>query len=171
MKLELPFEIGDKYYSPLTYPSQVTHTCTVCAGAKKVTVVDGYGKSWEVECEACGKGFEGPTGCETGWQMVAGVDTVTIAGVERFEDDKIVVKATSGRTYYFSELHRERAAALAVSEAHQLNAIEANNRNAETRNKHHRQQAAWSVRYHNDRIKEHEEKIAWHRTKVQERKP
>lgn len=40
MKLELPFEIGDTYYAPLKGAQQVSTPCSVCNGARKVTLVE-----------------------------------------------------------------------------------------------------------------------------------
>lgn len=134
-------------------------------------VIDGFKKAWEVQCEACGKGYEGPQGVEAHWEVSTGASKVTITGLDRMDGDHVIVQVAgiNRRTYEFSELYKTEAEALAESERYQAEFREQNTRSAEARNTHRRAETAWTVRYHNQCIKDYETKIAWHRSKVQEK--
>ena len=171
MKLETPFEIGAEYWLPTTSPRQTTEPCPVCAGAKEVLVLArgiNAGQSFAVDCDACGRGYEGPRGYVTEYHYDPHAELFIIAGVVRLDDDDWTVEDAAKRQARFKTLRATEDEALAVSKASYLAQEE---RNADRR-RHRRNgvnKATWTVRYHTDAIKKLERELAYRRSKIERR--
>lgn len=168
--MDTPFTIGDTYYLPHHPPTQVTVPCPTCYGAKKVTVILGNGEQVEIQCEGCGRGFDGPSGCITEYRYEPFVSTFTIASVHSMVNGEWTLKSTQGETARLTDLLTSPAEAVEQARLNAAECVDQNNRVAEARSAAQRGNLAWSIPYHEKCIKDNEQKIAWHRTKVSERR-
>ncbi len=166
--MEMPFNIGDTYYLPHHNPRQISVPCPICYGNKKVTLVLGNEDQVEVECDGCGLGYEGPRGYIMSYTYEPFVSKFTIAGVHSMYQEEWTVKSTGGETANMKQLYTRQSEALLEAQRCMAECIEHNMRS--NASAHMRKKLAWAVRYHEEQIKEYERKIAWHRSKVSERK-
>ena len=168
--MDTPFTVGDTYYLPHDNPTQITVPCPTCYGARKVTLILGNGEQVEIQCEGCGKGYEGPRGSVTEYRYEAHVSVFTIAGIHSMYNDEWTLKSTGGETASWSQLYTTRAVAMQRAEECMRDVIDQNMRTQSARTKYQRQNLTWTVQYHEKCIKDHERQIAWHRGRVSERK-
>lgn len=82
-----PYNIGDTFWYSTWETKGVQDPCPVCAGKKKITIIDGYNEVYTIECEYCRRGFE-----TTGWvveryERVASVEQVVITGLNIHGND------------------------------------------------------------------------------------
>jgi hypothetical protein len=168
--LTMPFAIGDVMWLPAHYPTKVTVTCPVCFGNLAVVVTLGDGEQVAVPCDACGLGFNGPRGTIEEYQYAPKAIRFEIARVKSMRDDEWYVESVDGGEADFARLVSDEAEALAVSAKNCADQQESNMRTLQ-RHRNGVQRLTWSVRYHNEKIADLERQIAWHRAKVQKRKP
>ena len=163
---EPPFQFGQEVYVAWCDSwCRVDVPCRVCAGKRQVTLILGDGTHQPVECEACGKGFGGPTGVESVYEVRSGVEAAKVTGLtwSAGEWDVQTDACRSG-----GEIFADRGAAEALrAEQHAdglKRAEEVNRRNFERSAKQH----AWSVRYHRERIERAEKEAQYHLGKLLE---
>lgn len=162
--LETPFTIGQQMWLAVGDTENVKVTCPVCAGALGVTVTLGSGEQVGVMCDACGLGFDGPRGYITEWEHRPRAVPFVIASVKSFRDGKWEVLSTEGWSY-FHKLHQTEAEALAAAQQQAAQQHE-NNMLSRQRQKSSVRRLTWSVRYHNDCIKDLQRQIDWHQARV-----
>ena len=168
--MKTPFEIGRTYYLPLTHPEQIQVTCPVCYGKKKVVIILGNDERVEVECDGCGLGYEGPRGFVHDYSYEARVTPFTIDSVVSMHGDSWYVRSTTGEQANWGQLCETDEQAMECSRQQMQSFVDENMRRSATSKKQKLREKTWSVRYHEDCIREVEKKIAWHRQKVSERK-
>jgi hypothetical protein len=168
--METPFNIGDTYYLAHHNPIQRSVPCPTCYGNKVVTLILGNGEEVMVQCECCGKGYEGPRGYIMEYVYEPYASQFTIAGVHSMYSGEWTLKSTGEETANLTQLYKTKEEALAVAQVLMQQIIDQNYRSQTASTKHQRENLAWSVRYHEQCIKDALKKIEWHRTKVSERK-
>ena len=164
-----PFNIGEVYYLPHHDATNVKVDCPVCAGQLYVTVVTGSGEQVKVSCDACGLGYDGPRGWITEYSYEPFVERFEIAAVDSFHNDEWTVRSTGGSIASFKSLFMTEAEARIKAEQYMQALIDDNMRRSATSNKMLLKKKTWTVRYHEDCIRELQRKIEWHRGKVSER--
>ena len=168
--MDTPFNIGDTYYLPHHNPTQVTVPCPTCYGALKVTLILGNGEQVDVQCEGCGKGYEGPKGCITEYSYEPFVSSFKIAGIHSMYDGEFTLKSTGGETANFTQLFQDKDAAMEKAKQQMKESLDQNMRSSTASTKYQRANLTWSVQYHEKCIKDNERKIAWHRARISERR-
>ena len=78
--------IGDTAWVLVVGSLQKSRPCRVCAGHRSVTLILGSGEHVALDCDFCGRGFEGPRGVETYYEFAAEPRPYLVAGVERYTD-------------------------------------------------------------------------------------
>lgn len=156
-----PFAFGQwVYLVEASAHRQVEIPCPVCFGKLKVTLILGNGEREDVECEACGKGFRGPTGTVTRWEAFSAVRPAQVTSIS-LEDGEWKVRCghwSCDELFATAEEAEERRKVLhAECSEHAQRMFE---QNLKSKKKSH----AWNVRYHREciarleREKEHHEK-------------
>lgn len=82
------FNVGDVVWWAKCGRNDVSITCPVCIGKRKVVVILGDGEQVETDCDYCGKGYEGARGVVTEYQWVAAIEQVSIDKKEVNESEK-----------------------------------------------------------------------------------
>ena len=168
--MDTPINIGDTYYLPHHNPTQVSKPCPTCYGHRKVEMILGNGDHVDVACEGCGKGYEGPRGYVMEYSYEPFVSRFTIEGIHSMYNGEWTLKSTGGETAGWNQLYTTEAEAMQRAEEWMKDCVDSNMRQSIAQSKHQRENKCWSVQYHEKCIKEWEQKIAWHRTKVSERR-
>ena len=164
--LATPFVIGQTYWLPRTVPQEITVLCPVCYGHKTITVTLGNGEHVAVECDGCGLGYEGPRGVVREYTYEANVRPFIIASVQSMHGDSWSVISTEGEQASWASLYLTEASAWDVSRAQLDKTVEENTRRWSTSNRKMLSRVAWTVAYHEKCIRDLEQKIAYHRSKV-----
>ena len=167
--MDTPFEIGKTYWMPTLRPENIQVPCPICYGNKSVSLILGNGEQVVVECEGCGLGYEGARGFVGDYSYEAGVKPFTVAGVESMNGDDWWLRSEQGSTARWKDLEQSEALGLEQSKRKMRETLDGNMYSQTARSKHARNHVPWTVRYHEDCIREIEKKIAWHRSKVSER--
>jgi hypothetical protein len=175
MNIELPVKVGDVLWLPQHCAWQKTQPCSVCKGHKSVWVRNVEGEEWEVRCEACGKGYNDPQGCETDYVYEPHAARFVVGEITRVEFQKdgtveIALRSITQQYATFDRLYANEADALKKSEEEMAHAVRQNMANNLSRKKAQLPEHAWSVRYHGDQIREAEQRIEWHRTRLLSKK-
>lgn len=174
MSIELPVKVGDVLYIAEHHTTRVTRKCMVCAGHGSVWVRNIEGDEFEVRCEGCGKGYDACPGTEEYYDYeprVTRFEVALIASVEfKGADLDMYLESTTKRTMRYSNLYKTEEEALAKSKEHMEATIRQNMASGLSRKKSLLPEHAWSVRYHNEQIKDAERRIAWHTTRLLSKK-
>ena len=163
--MNLPFEIGQRLWMPQEQPQRITKACPVCAGNLSFLVILGSGEQLALLCEACGKGFNQPTGVVQEWDYEPDAVPFEIAEVRSFFNDRWTLRSTTGMEHDFHDLYLTRNEALAVSAQRAIEAREHYMQSYQNTKKNLKN-ASWSVKYHRDKITELERQITWHRGRI-----
>lgn len=167
MELKIPVEFGTTYYVPRHMAVQKQIPCPVCAGKREVELIDGYGVSWMVDCEACGRGYEGSQGTITEYVCEpAAVPFTPVKLSSMHGEDSIYVADLLGEIQNVKNLFADRAEAEAQSKKLMEAWQEDNHKRSAHIGTRAKTNAAWSVRYHNECIKKAQRQIEWHLSKV-----
>lgn len=163
--IEAPFEVGQRWWAPKVYPTQVVLPCPVCFGQLAVTVVLGDGEEIGVPCEACGRGFDGPRGTIVEYDHAPAVDEFIIAGVKSMHGGRWWLVSTAGAEANFEDLRASESEAMVESarrcaENHERNMQSRQHKRRATAN------ATWSIQYHRKCISDLERQIAWHQGRL-----
>lgn len=76
------FEPGEKVWFAATSRIEAQETCPICFGKRKVILILGNDERVELDCDFCGKGFDGPKGLVTTYKRFPRAEEVTIRSVE-----------------------------------------------------------------------------------------
>ncbi|MCP3657452.1 MAG: hypothetical protein GY766_21600 [Herbaspirillum sp.] len=90
-KLEIPYEVGSKIWTPGGGMAEVRVECPECCGTKVVTMELGNGERHSLDCRCCQAGYESPRGWV--WQRTFESDPVEV------ELTDIEISAYSGIRY------------------------------------------------------------------------
>ncbi len=165
----LPFAIGQTFWAPRTSSEKVVLPCPACKGERVVTVIYGGDEHVVIECEACGKGFNGPQGFIEEWQFTPAASKFVVAGLESMHQDNWRLLSTDGATMDLKDLCATEAEALAVSVQKC-----ADQREHDMRSRQHARTKArdgsWSIAYHRNHIADCQRQIDWHTAKINAQK-
>jgi hypothetical protein len=142
----------------------------VCAGKLVVQVVDGFGVVWNVACDACGLGFEGPRGYTNEYLFEPGVEEFVPVRVTSMTEGDWYVADKDGHQTNVAELFATAEEALAVSVKRSADVVEENHRRRAARSATMLKKKTWHLSYHAKCIKDLERQLEWHRAKVSEQK-
>jgi hypothetical protein len=123
-QIEIPFAIGQTVWRAAIEPVTTYLECPDCCGKKKVTVTQGNGEVYTLDCRCCQTGYDSPTGRiqRTEWKSVPTEVTlrrVDISGNEiRYSDSP--PGSCSYRIYNVEDMFLTKEAAQVRSE--ELNA-------------------------------------------------
>jgi hypothetical protein len=134
-----------------------------------VTVSLGGGESVSVPCECCGKGWEGPRGVIEEWEYDPQAVRFEIASIASMHNGRWWVGSTDGAHAEYTDLRETEDEALAVSAERCAKQYE-HNMATRARNKRDTKEHTWSIQYHRKEIAHCEQRIAWHRSKIEARK-
>lgn len=81
------YKIGDRVWWARCGTREVAHDCPICFRKKRVILILGDDSEVEVECDFCGKGYEGPKGYILEYQWVATPEEVRIDGLNIEENN------------------------------------------------------------------------------------
>jgi len=81
------YKIGDQVWVARAGNEKITKTCPICFGKLKVKLTLGDDSEYELPCDYCGKGFDGPTGVvhEYEYRAEPKLYTITKVSVETTE--------------------------------------------------------------------------------------
>lgn len=174
MNIQLPVKIGDVLWLPEHTATQLTRKCTVCCGHGSVWVRNIEGEEFHVRCEGCGKGYEDSPGVEKYYDYEPKVTRFEVASISSvdFKENEVdmYLVSTTGRQTRYSSLCTTEAEALTKSNDYMAFVIRSNMASGLSRKKALMPEHAWSVRYHNEQIKDAERRIAWHTTRLLNKK-
>ena len=176
MNIELPVKVGDVLWLPRHNSTQRHRACSVCAGHRSVWVRNIEGEEFEVRCEGCGKGHDCSLGYEEyyDYEPYALKMTVTEIRSVEFREGSVEIRVETDQPMYnyvdYKTLHATEAEALAVSKAHMERLITQNMGHNLSRKKACLPEHAWSARYHGNEIRDAERRIAWHKTRLLNKK-
>lgn len=166
------FKVGDIAFAVRTGPTQTTRPCRACNGDKKVTLILGSGEHVHLDCGACAKGCEYPTGTETGYEFQARLVPYTISGIEVTEDAEgrsVRYRSGSDNGYYTFDEDDLFAAEQDASEEcvrkvaeHEEEAERQIGQKVKNTNKSY----AWNATYHLREAKSHTRQAEYHRRKA-----
>lgn len=160
----MKYKIGDTIYwveSSAHYQKQIP--CPMCFGKKFVTIILGDDSQEKIECGACQRGTERPSGFATVWEPSANILSGTITGVstkdgiryevgyktiresEAFESDK------EAEPYRLLKYEEEKSRADLWWQESFVNA---------------KKKQIWSANYHRECIKREERTIEWHKYRL-----
>lgn len=164
-----PFHIGDTVFVPWANAYQEQRViCPICNGKKSVTLILGSGENVPVECDACARGYEGPTGYVEARLPCSGVYELRVTGME-FADGVWVFRVGHDTRKEFEIYSTYATADACRSSMHEQEAKRAE-QNYESRFRNSQGKLSWTVRYHRSQIKDLERQLSWHRNKLSERK-
>jgi len=168
--IQLPVKVGDVLWMAKFRACAKQRRCSICKGRKSVWVVNVEGEEWEVACESCGKGFDASPGVETYYDEAPEAVRFEVASIPRVtvEPGGVVIelRSTSGDYATFASLYADEAAAWLTSVQNMRQRETENMTHDAKRNQIVVENHAWSVRYHQDQIKDAERRMAWHRGKL-----
>lgn len=166
-----PYAIGDTVFVAWAYDYDRELTkCGICFGDRRVKVTLGNGEEWMVDCDACGHGYERPSGMAYINVPRHGVREEVVTGVEHDYDGWTIKTASNSHRISDGCVFATRAEAIGretVMAAEQAERVE----KAHARNMmNHAKKHAWTLHYSRGQIREAERTIAWHRARIEESK-
>lgn len=159
------FNIGDKVWLANCGTREKRNPCPICAGKLKVTLILGNGEQCVLDCDYCGKGYEGPQGYELEHEPFIKPELVTVSKTE-----------TDGKTfdYRFEEnfyaeqdkvfLTKEAAEVKCKEIAAELAALE--QRRLEYNRENGKKTFSWCAGYHKREAKRNEKEMNYHKKKA-----
>lgn len=160
------FGIGETvYFADACAYAQVRAQCPVCFGKLFVTLILGDESQEQIECSACGLGYDGPQGWINEHAATSSVTKGTISGISRSYSGAREWDYEVGgmrREHVFRTHDEAEAKRVELFAAAQVSAQDTKERIIAGKKKG----AAWSVRYHREHIKDLERRIEWHRSKL-----
>lgn len=139
--------------------------CPVCFGKLAVVLILGNGEHVTVECDACGRGFDGPQGWVDDPCPSSRVEKVTIDGL-KMDYGTLKVTAnhstlTMGVDAFWTEAEAEvvRVALFAKAQVDAAN-------NAHMRHGYATKKLTWTVSYHRAELKKAKRAIDYHTIKL-----
>jgi len=161
--------VGDKIWMARCALESVRQTCPICFGKLRVTLILGDESQASVECDYCGKGYEGPRGYVDDYELKSDPMLIEVTGRNMRQDGYKERWSYHVRNYYAEadvlyETQEEAATRCAeMVAAHE----EDEAARAEHRKQYGRKSFSWGVGYHLREIKRCEQQIAWHRQRVE----
>jgi len=162
--------VSDKIWLAQVCQERVKQTCPICFGKLAVTLILGDDSQVAVECDYCGKGFEGPRGYVTTHESKSDPVQIEITGREMRQGGIEEVW-----TYQFGECYIAKSDQLFETQAEAVvkcTALAAEHEEDKAARAEHRKQYGhksftWAAGYHLREIENHERQLAWHRKRVE----
>jgi hypothetical protein len=172
---------GVTVWQAVSSPRRLTRACSICRGHKIVWVCNIEHDEFQVECEACGKGYEGPTGAEEYYEYGPMAKGLVVKSITRVEYSKTgdgaieelsfsVEGEPSYSTFNHTYVYATPREALTEATRRVDEKMLEDRRRARSRQYYSAKNAAWQARYHTDNIKDLERQLVYHRGKVEELK-
>ena len=166
-----PFEIGQDVFTVYaTAYSQITVPCPICFGKLFVTLILGNGEHQPIECDMCGKGYEGPQGTTISHapfsKVSAGVVTGLSCGSRGWTIEVNETRYVLDDALVFLTQEEAEARRVVLHEKVRHEAQIMDERNLTYKKKGH----AWKAGYHRAEAAENKRRMEWHLNKLAERK-
>jgi hypothetical protein len=155
-----PFEFGQTVWIARAHPyAEKRVPCPICFGKRSVVLILGNGEHQPVECQGCGLGFEGPRGYVRQNGPSSEVCRATVTGLKRTGSGWEVSCGDWGvveREVFGTEAEAEARRVVLHREAEKQA-----DRNFESQFKRKKKDHGWTVRHHNERLKDLRSQIEW----------
>jgi len=166
----MTFNIGDTVWYAASEPRRVTIRCPVCFGKREVVVILGDDSRVAVDCDYCGKGYEGPQGSTIEYDStpIAISDIVTGMELTATAQGTSVAHYDLGKRshVYPDKVHADEATALAAAVEARREYMEGEDRRLGWKKETAPKDATWSVGYHMREAKKCSEKLKYHEGKA-----
>ena len=158
--IPIPFATGEVVWWPGNIPRQEQIVCPVCSGKRVVTLVQGDGAEYEIECSACGLGFEEPRGFMLEWVYDFKPTCFCCSSVE-VRGDEVNYREAGGRFASSKDLYRtEEECAVRCAEKTRESAEERERRGFNILGSA-KEKMAWSLYYWLHKRADHVRQIEW----------
>lgn len=171
------YNIGDVVYVGKWEAREFTEPCPDCGGTRKLKVILFDGTEYDIACEGCKRGYDGPYGFVRRTAYKASVSELVIQGVEMgcFSDEKgqwkyrlgyeIGSNICSYQSVKESEIFLDEQAAMqfALAKGRQMEINEASRVMMKEKPTH---TWAWHVTYHRREIKRAKRDLEYHSQKL-----
>jgi hypothetical protein len=160
----MKYEIGQQVWYAGWEPTRARIICPDCAGEGRIRVLLPDDSIVSVDCVACTRGYERPSGYLECYDRKAEARLVTIKGVEitagKTEWQTDSSYRTSGDDLFDNEADAYAAALLKAAEADREERKSIGRKHKDTRS------WAWNAHYHRKCIKEAQRQIEYHTAKL-----
>src|SRR3990167_6959511 len=163
VSIDVPFQIGQKLWSPSYTSQQVTVKCPACFGKRVVTIIYGDNEHVIVDCDACIRGCENPTGYIQNYNLVPKAQPFIIKQIESMFDNIWTFKSEDGVSAPSNELYETENEALEIAQKRATENYEQNMRSRLSK-RARTKKGSWTITYHRQCIKDLEIQLAWHQT-------
>ena len=163
-----PFEFGQVVYVVEgSAHGTVDVPCPICFGKLFVKLILGNGEEQPIECEACGKGCNGPQGVITAWKPWSHVHAATVTGLNHDGGRwRVSVSGHHSSEHIFAD---EETAEVFRQSYHQE--LEEHARRMQEQNMmRHKKQHSWSARYHREHIARLQQEMSYHEGKLMQKR-
>ena len=166
--LRPPFQLGQEVFlARASSYSEVMVPCPICFGKLCVTLILGNGEEQPIECDYCGKGYDGPQGVVREYRPVSSVERRMVTGLETDGENWSFHLSGSG---YCTTKDRQLFATAEEAEVRRLELHEEAKQDAERRMesilKGKKKSFTWTVGYHRSQIRDMESRIEWHKKRL-----
>lgn len=162
------WKVGDWVYWAQFELRQETKTCPVCFDKRRVTVILGDDTQVVVECDYCGKGYEGPRGTVKEYERLPKAEFVRIDGVHIEQSDRgehIEYQCAHSRPDT-KDLFDTEACAIACANEKRLAYEKDEETRADRIKKDLHKPYTWNAGYHMREAKEARRKLKYHEAKA-----
>jgi len=163
------YKVGDKVWWAHCGNTLVKEPCPVCYGKKQVVLVLGNDDTVTLDCDYCGKGYEGPRGYVMEYRWVAEPELITITEVE-ISDSLEHGETIKYRTNYYSikncDIFDTREEALVRCEVIAKELAEQQSTRAEHIKANVKKTFSWNAGYHMRVVKRAQKDIEYHQAKA-----
>ena len=161
------FNIGDTVYVAWAHGFADNYVpCPICFGKLSVVLILGNGEHQPIECDACGKGYEGPQGVVNERAVKSGKCAAEVKGISASRDDGWQYETDAHWHHDRADVFATEAEAEARREVLHAEAEAGRVRSFEAQFKGTKRKGAWTAKYHREQIRDLEEKIAWHKKRL-----
>jgi hypothetical protein len=162
-----PFEFGQRLLLVEAHShKQIEVPCPLCFGKLFVTIILGNNEQQKVECDACGRGYEGPTGRTHEYTPYSAVLPVTVTGMVRYYEDWHIgvgshsVRLSDRRLFTNAEEAEARRAELHTVAEHNAKM------SFESQFRGRKKDATWMAAYHRKCLADLQRQVKWHEAKL-----
>lgn len=150
------------WYASASPHGLVEVPCPVCFGKLEVQLILGNGETQGVACNACERGFGGPTGVFHERTATSCVKSGAVTGMSMRDGVMVYEVDGWGRNDAYATEAEAEARRLVLHEKAEKDAARVNEHIIEQGKK----KLTWSVSYHQSCIRDQERKILWHYEKL-----
>ena len=171
MSEHCPYQIDDTVYvAAASAYSRKDVACPICFGKLSVTLILGNGEHQPVECDFCGKGYEGPRGVVEEYVACSSVEQRIVIGIGKDERGWHVDTGYNVQRIADGNVFAARADAEARRIVLHADAEQEARRRWEGHVSEGKKKSSWSAGYHRRQLKELRRKAGWHEEKLSAKK-